>query len=193
MKERAAKPYGWDECALVERLRMRDSAAFDALYARHYALVHGIASRVLGDRTQAEDITQNIFAQLWERPDSFRGGNFEAWIGRVARNACLDTLKSYEVRAREFEMPSNIPSDFALEDEVHLRVEADAILEALRDIPEGERQAIDLAFFQGLTYREVAARLGEPLGTVKSRLRAGLRRLSESRCDARHLETTRIV
>jgi RNA polymerase sigma-70 factor (ECF subfamily) len=143
-----------DDATLVKRVAEGDHDAFALLYDRHGALVFGIAKRVLGNREQAEDVTQSIFLQIWTRPEMFAGGNFAAWVARVARNASLDVLRSAAVRTRAPELPLDVPDD--------------------------QRVAIEQAYFAGLSYREVAERLNEPLGTVKSRIRMGLRKLFES-------------
>lgn len=169
-----------DEHGVLASVARGDKDAFAGLYDRHVSLVYGIAKRITGNPTQAEDITQSVFTMLWAKPDSFAGGNFAAWIARVARNASLDFVRSAAVRTREPEMPIDIASDNDLEDEVFSRLQSSAIVQALRTLPDDQREAIEQAYFQGLSYSEVAARLGAPLGTVKSRIRTGLRRLWET-------------
>lgn len=164
---------------LVDRVNLGDHDAFAALYDRHSALVYGVARRILGDGAQAEDVAQSVFLQVWTRPDVYRGGNFGAWIARVARNACLDVLRSSAVRLREPELPPDVASEVAVDEEVFATVRAEAVTAALAVLPEDQRSAIETAYFEGLSYREVAEKLGAPLGTVKSRIRAGLRRLWE--------------
>jgi RNA polymerase sigma-70 factor (ECF subfamily) len=166
--------------ALVERIGRGDHDAFAALYDHHSALVFGVARRMLGDGPQSEDVTQSVFMQVWTRPESFRGGNFGAWIARVTRNACLDILRSASVRLREPELPADVAADGAVDDEVFARVRAESVNAALAGLPDDQRVAIEQAYFEGLSYREVAERLGAPLGTVKSRIRMGLRRLWET-------------
>jgi RNA polymerase sigma-70 factor, ECF subfamily len=166
-----------DERSVLGQVARGDKNAFAGLYDRHVPLVYGIAKRITGNPAQAEDITQSVFTMLWAKPDSFAGGNFAAWIARVARNASLDVVRSAAVRTREPEMPVDIPSDNDLEDEVFTRLQSSAVAQALRTLPDDQREAIEQAYFQGLSYSEVAARLGAPLGTVKSRIRTGLRRL----------------
>ena len=168
-----------DDGALIERVRRGDADAFAQLYDRHGALVFGVARRVLGNPVQAEDIAQSVFLQIWSKPSSFQGGSFAAWIATVARNAAIDVLRSAAVRTREPELPLNLPSNVDLDDEVFARVRASAVGEALKTLPSDQREAIVRAFFEGLSYREVAQALGAPLGTIKSRIRTGLRRLME--------------
>ena len=169
-----------DERSVLAAVSRGDKNAFAGLYDRHVSLVYGIAKRILGDPAQAEDVTQSVFTMLWAKPGSFGGGNFAAWIARVARNAALDIVRSAAVRTREPEMPIDIASDNDLEDEVFSRLQSSAVVQALSTLPDDQRQAIEQAYFQGLSYSEVAARLGAPLGTVKSRIRTGLRRLWET-------------
>jgi RNA polymerase sigma-70 factor, ECF subfamily len=169
-----------DERSVLAQVARGDKNAFAGLYDRHVSLVYGIAKRITGNPTQAEDITQSVFTMLWAKPGSFGGGNFAAWIARVARNAALDVVRSAAVRTREPEMPIDIASDNDLEDEVFSRLQSSAVVQALRTLPDDQREAIEQAYFQGLSYSEVAARLGAPLGTVKSRIRSGLRRLWET-------------
>lgn len=169
-----------DELSFLDRVSRGDKDAFAALYDRHVALVYGICNRILKDPTQAEDVTQSVFTNVWAKPQAFAGGNFAAWLARVARNASLDVVRSSAVRTREPDMPEDLASDNDLEDEVFSRLQSSAVIDALRELPADQREAIEQAYFQGLSYREVAERLGAPLGTVKSRIRTGLRRLWES-------------
>jgi RNA polymerase sigma-70 factor (ECF subfamily) len=169
-----------DDATLIKRVAEGDHDAFALLYDRHSALVFGIAKRVLGNREQAEDVTQSIFLQIWTRPEMFAGGNFPAWVARVARNASLDVLRSAAVRTRAPELPLDVPAEGALDEQVFERVRSSALSAAVAALPDDQRVAIEQAYFSGLSYREVAERLNEPLGTVKSRIRMGLRKLLES-------------
>jgi RNA polymerase sigma-70 factor (ECF subfamily) len=169
-----------DDATLVQRVAEGDHDAFALLYDRHGALVFGIAKRVLGNREQAEDVTQSVFLQIWTRPEMFAGGNFAAWVARVARNASLDVLRSAAVRTRAPELPLDVPAEGNLDEYVFERVRSSALTAAVGALPDDQRVAIEQAYFAGLSYREVAERLNEPLGTVKSRIRMGLRKLLES-------------
>ncbi|HXM18535.1 MAG TPA: sigma-70 family RNA polymerase sigma factor [Candidatus Tumulicola sp.] len=169
-----------DDSALMRRVRTGDAEAFAVLYDRYSALVFGVAKRVLGNQTSAEDVTQSVFLSLWSKPDAFQGGNLGAWVATIARNASIDILRSAAVRTREPELSANIPSGDVIDEEVFERVRAGQVSGALQRLPQEQRDAIERAYFEGLSYREVAEQLGAPLGTVKSRIRAGLRRLSET-------------
>ena len=166
--------------ALMRRVTDGDHDSFAALYDRHASLVYGIARRMLGDGPQAEDVAQSVFLQLWVRPELYHGGNFAGWLARVARNACIDILRSSAVRLREPELPADVAADSSVDEEVFAGLRAEAVTAALEQLPVDQRTAIEQAYFGGLSYREVAERAGAPLGTVKSRIRIGLKRLWET-------------
>ncbi len=165
-----------DEAALVERIRCRDAAAFEALYDQYHRLVYGIALRVLSDVRGAEDVTQSVFLKIWSDPTAFRGGNFGAWIARVARNRGIDVLRggAFVVQGEIPAMPS---AQDALDDYVMRKLESRNVRSALARIPQEQREPIELGFFDGLSHDQIARRSGVPLGTVKTRIRAGLRKL----------------
>ncbi len=156
-----------------------DRLAFETLYDRYYLLVYGLALRVLSDPSLAEDVTQTVFLKIWSAPEAYREGNFTAWIARVARNQALDVLRTMNMRA-ETEMPAAMPAEDALEEEALARIEVRSLKEALSRLPDAQREVIELGFFGGITHEEIARRLDLPLGTVKTRIRTGLRRLRGS-------------
>lgn len=160
----------------MDGVRSRDADAFERLYDGYHRLVYGLALRVLGDAGGAEDVTQAVFLKLWRNPELFRGGNFPAWLARVARNAALDVFRSRAARA-EGELPEALPADDALEETAFGRIDAERVRAALAQLPKEQREAIELGFFGGVTHEEIARRTGFPLGTVKTRIRTGLRRL----------------
>lgn len=165
---------------LMERVRARDVAAFEALYDGYHRLVFGITLRVLGDATMAEDCTQSVFMTLWQRPETFRAGAFSAWLARVARNRALDVIRARAARP-ESELPcSDVPLDGAVEDEVFARLDARRVRDVLAALPPEQRSLIEAGFFGGVTHQELAARTGTPLGTVKTRIRSGLRRMRDA-------------
>jgi RNA polymerase sigma-70 factor (ECF subfamily) len=124
----------------------------------------------------AEDLTQAVFLKLWSAPEAFQAGNFGAWIARVARNRALDTLRSRALRV-ESDMPTDVPLDGSLDDTVFAKLDADLVRSALAALPDEQRAPIELGFFGGVTHEEIARRTATPLGTVKTRIRAGLRKL----------------
>lgn len=164
---------------LMERVRARDVAAFEQLYDGYHRLVFGIGLRMLGEPALAEDLTQAVFLKVWTAPDAFRGGSFVAWVSRVARNRALDTLRSKAARP-EAEIPADIPLEGALDDDVFSRIDAQRVRDALMVLPPEQRTLIEMGFFGGITHQEIARRTATPLGTVKTRIRGGLRKLRET-------------
>jgi len=165
-----------DPNGLVERIGHREVAAFEALYDEHHRLVYGIAFRMLGDAMSAEDCAQAVFLKVWSDPEAFRGGNFVGWIARVTRNRALDVLRSRAMRP-EGEMPVDIPLDFELDNSVFSRLDSQRVRSCLADLPDDQRLPIEMGFFGGMTHEEIARRTETPLGTTKTRIRTGLRRL----------------
>ena len=164
---------------LMERVRTRDSSAFESLYDGYHRLVFGIGLRMLGDASMAEDLTQTVFMKIWTAPDAFRGGSFVAWVSRVARNRALDVLRSRAVHP-ESAFPADLPLEGALDDDVLARIDAERVRDALATLPTEQRGLIELGFFGGVTHQELARRTETPLGTVKTRIRSGLRKLREA-------------
>lgn len=165
-----------DAGRLMERVRARDAAAFESLYDEYHRLVYGLALRVLADPAAAEDVTQAVFLKLWSEPRLFRGGNFGAWIARVARNRAFDVVRSRAVRA-ENEFPESLPVDDQLEERALAHIDGERVRAALAVLPPEQREPIELGFFGGATQEQIARQTGLPLGTVKTRIRTGLRRL----------------
>ena len=164
--------HGADE--LLERVRQGDLGSFEALYDQFWRLVYAVAYRVLQSEAGADDVTQSVFLKVWLAPDAFRGGNFTGWIARLARNSAIDALRK---TARERELPVEFSSDGDVGELVLTRVDAERACRLISSLPPDQRHAIELAFFDGLTYAEIAQRTDTPLGTVKTRIRTGLRSL----------------
>lgn len=165
-----------DASRLMERVRARDADAFEVLYDEYCRLVYGLAFRMLSDQGLAEDVTQAVFLKIWSAPNAFRGGNFAAWVARVTRNRSFDLLRSRASRPEE-ELSDAIPVDDALEDTALAHLDAERVRDAMAHLPPEQREPIELGFFGGITQEEIARRSGVPLGTVKTRMRTGLRRL----------------
>lgn len=160
----------------MERVRARDADAFEVLYDRYHRLVYGIALRVLSDPVAAEDVTQMVFLKVWSNPMLFRNGNFGAWIARVTRNRAFDVVRSRALHA-ESELPDSLPLDDVLEDRALERINGERVRVALEQLPPEQREPIELGFFGGATQEQIARQTGLPLGTVKTRIRNGLRKL----------------
>jgi RNA polymerase sigma factor (sigma-70 family) len=175
--------FGSPEAVLVARVAAGDDGALASLYDQFSSLVHGIAFRVTCDRGLAEEVVQDVFVCLWERPGSFDPdrGSVRTWLATLAHRRAVDRVRSSE-RARRREQASAAESrdvaavDVAAEGEA---ADVSARLWAAVDaLPEDQRAAVRLAYAEGRTYREVARILAIPEGTAKSRLRLGLRKLA---------------
>jgi RNA polymerase sigma-70 factor (ECF subfamily) len=173
---------------LVDRLDGRDLAAFEALYDRYGDLVYSVSLKVVGDSYVAEDVTQDVFLRLWRRPELFdaRRGRFVTWLLSVARNRSIDHRRSQSRRLRHEALPPGddeedvVPGGDERDDPALAAVLADertAVRRAMGVLPPEQRLAIQLAYFGGLTQQEVANRLGQPLGTVKTRIRLGMQKM----------------
>ena len=164
---------------LIQRAATGDRSAFEDLYRRYARPVFGLALRRLGDRGRAEDAVQETFASVWRSAGTYRPecGPGAPWLYAVARNAIVD-----RARART-ELPADIPdepsTDAGPPDQAEQSWVAWRVHRALEELPEREREVIALAYWSGLSQSEVAEFLDIPLGTVKTRTRAALGRLSE--------------
>jgi RNA polymerase sigma-70 factor (ECF subfamily) len=163
---------------LIQRAGNGDRSALETLYKRYARSVYGLALRRLGDRGRAEDAVQETFASIWRAAKSYRPerGPGAPWLYAVARNAIVDRSRVRNEPAVEVQdEPSDEsgPAELAERSWLQWRVHR-----ALEELPENEREVIALAYWSGLSQSEVAARLGIPLGTVKTRTRSGLQRLA---------------
>ena len=160
--------------------RYREDALAEA-YRRHAGAVFALARRVLADLTTAEEVVQEVFLRLWTQPDKFDPdrGSLRSYLLAQTHGRAVDLLRSDTSRRRreEREARQTAEAGYDLEHEVWDLTVADKVKEVVAVLPVAERRAIELAYFGGHTYREVAALLGEPEGTVKSRIRAGLQRM----------------
>jgi len=144
------------------------------LYDRYSSIVYSIALRVLGDTGAAEDVLQEVFLQLWRNPGVFDSsrGNMAAWLAVIARNRAIDSLRKRHQEADIADVVVSVEPDLARDTERTRAMEK--IRGVLGEMPAAQRSALEMAYFEGLTHTEIAARTGEPLGTVKTRIRAGL-------------------
>jgi RNA polymerase sigma-70 factor (ECF subfamily) len=175
---------GVDDETLMGRIRSQDEGALCSLYERYSYRLYGIALRITGDTWSAEEVIQDVFQSVWTRAAQFRphAGSVQAWLNGIVRHRALDEVRSRWHRARQTEINLDALPD--LQAAVgrgweHLALVRTDILAALATLPSKQRQAIELAFFSGLTSSEIALQLNESVGTVKSRLRLGLEKLRE--------------
>jgi RNA polymerase sigma-70 factor (ECF subfamily) len=175
-----------DDEELMARLSFRDLGAFRVLYKRYSSLVYSASLRVLRDPTLAEDIVQEIFLRIWRRPESYvsERGKFATWLTSVTRNRAVDEIRSRNRRYRhetaspeeqQWDVPGDERDDPALTAE--LSDQRRLILAAMSGLPPEQKKVIELAYFGGLTQQEIAERLQQPLGTVKTRIRLGMQKL----------------
>lgn len=166
---------------LVVLVGRYDDVALAEIYRRHGRAVYGLARRVLADETEAEDVTQEVFLHLWRNPARFdpARGTLRTYLLTHVHGRAVDVVRSRTARARREERDARATANAAydVEREVWDMALAEQVAGAMDSLPAEERKAIELAYFGGHTYREVAQLLSAPEGTVKSRIRNGLRRL----------------
>jgi len=172
--------------ASLARIARGDQTAFAELYDRHARLVYSLALRILQDGADAEDIVQEVFAQVWAqagRYDASRGA-VAAWMLTLTRSRAIDKLRAKRARpeaATEANAAESVIDSAAAQDLELLSAEQVTRLQrALKELPDAQRTALELAYYEGLTHVEVAARLSEPLGTVKTRIRQAVMKLREA-------------
>ena len=163
-----------DDLSLLALVRKGDEQAMAALFDRYSKVVYSVALRVLRDPAAAEDVLQEVFMQVWRNPGSFTStrGSLGGWLAVVARNRAIDTLR----RRR----PTDSVDDVVLASSTNIasEVERSSLMERARGVivtlPAEQRKTLEMAFFDGLTHSEIAELTGDPLGTVKTRIRSAL-------------------
>lgn len=159
---------------LVSAIRSGDEQAMAQLYERYSPIVYSVALRILGDTAAAEDILQEVFMQLWRSPDVFdpSRGSLPGWLAVIARNRAIDSLRKRRPETDITEVVVPVVPDLAGGAEWSRALQK--IRGVLESMASPQRSALEMAFFEGLTHTEIAAKTGEPLGTIKTRIRAGL-------------------
>jgi RNA polymerase sigma-70 factor (ECF subfamily) len=167
------------DAELAARVATRDRSALDAVFNNLGGAVKSVAARVLRDEALAEDVAQETFLRFWNEPEKYdpERGSLRTFLLTIAHRRAVDVVRSEVARSRREERPPD-PHHYDVADEAWARVLSETVRQALDELPEGEREAIALAYLGGLTYVEVAKHLGQPEGTVKSRIRSGMRKLS---------------
>jgi RNA polymerase sigma-70 factor (ECF subfamily) len=188
MKERRldhqAQPGPEDEQSLIERLRAREQAALGLLYDRYAGLVYALALRITGSPVEAQDVVVDSFWQVWQQADCYdqRRGQVAAWILTIARSRALDRARARRRSAHlvpEEQSAWQITARDNPEQDAWHAERARLVRAALAELTLQQREAIELAFYHGLSHTEIAERLGEPLGTIKTRIRLGLLKMRE--------------
>jgi len=176
-KSPAPRPDAAEEMRLVARVRAGDQQALAELYDRYSSVVYAVALRVLQDAAAAEDVLQDIFLRLWRNPDAFDAsrGSLAAWLAVIARHRSIDRLRQ---RRPETDIEKCVITSSAdLRDQTERSLVIEKVRSALGEMNPDQRKALEMAFFQGLTHVEIAEKTGEPLGTIKTRIRSALRQL----------------
>jgi RNA polymerase sigma-70 factor (ECF subfamily) len=166
---------------LIRRTARKESDALDALYRRYHRVVFGLVLRIVGNREDAEDVLTEVFWQVWQqasRYDAVRGKPV-AWLLTIARTRAIDRLRSTGRQGSYGGDPVEMkePQPAADPDPIVLRTMQAAVREALQTLPEQQRIPLEMAYFEGMSHTEIAAALGQPLGTVKDRIRTGMMHL----------------
>jgi RNA polymerase sigma-70 factor (ECF subfamily) len=171
------------DAELVRLVSKNESWALAEIYNRYARLVFSLALKILNDRATAEEVVQEVFVKVWRRARDYRAerGKFSSWLTGITHHHAIDELRRRRVRpaasgdenaAAEVPDDGPTPIDRAVQSLEHRR-----IVEALGVIPVEQRRAIEMAYFEGLTQQEIADKLGEPLGTIKTRMRLGMQKL----------------
>jgi RNA polymerase sigma-70 factor, ECF subfamily len=163
-----------EDITLLQRIRHGDQSAMSEIFDRYSRAVYSVALRILKDTGHAEDVMQEIFFQLWRNSDSFiQGrGSLGAWLVVVARNRSIDVLRRRKPTDSVDEVILPSPCNLAAEAEHNAMIEK--VQKVLKELPIEQQQSMQLAFFEGLSHSEIAERTGDPLGTVKTRIRLAL-------------------
>ncbi|MEZ4505288.1 MAG: sigma-70 family RNA polymerase sigma factor [Thermomicrobiales bacterium] len=179
-----ADPAPTDE-ALIAALGAGDADALGQLYDRYRRVAMAVAYRILDDTAASEDCLQDAFLQVWRNHASFHPerGSVKSWLLTIVRNAAIDRHRGREGRARQNRPLEEVDYLLGDNDDPHEQaveaLQAEQIQAAVMGLPDEQREAITLAFFNGLTHQEIAERTGVPLGTVKGRMRLGLKKLRQ--------------
>jgi RNA polymerase sigma-70 factor (ECF subfamily) len=171
------------DAGLVVAIGRYHQSALAEAYRRHAGAVFGLAKRLLSDHARAEEVVQEVFVRLWNEPDRYdpERGTLRSYLLAQCHGRAVDVIRADVARRRreEREAQEQAQGGYDIAHEVWDLALAGHVRDALDTLHEGERAAIELAYFGGRTYREAAAELGEPEGTVKSRIRSGLKRLRQ--------------
>ncbi|MDE2780489.1 MAG: sigma-70 family RNA polymerase sigma factor [Chloroflexota bacterium] len=172
---------------LLVRIAAGDKDALEAIYERYSSAVYSLARYMLRSEAVAEEATQDVFLNIWLKAASYSSsrGQPKTWIMSVAHHKVIDVIRSRRRAAaisdpKEYETLDLLPSgEVATDVAVERNLEAERVREALSKLPAAQQEVINLAYFNGLSQSEIAARLGQPLGTVKTRARLALQKLRE--------------
>jgi RNA polymerase sigma-70 factor, ECF subfamily len=168
------------DLAAVVAMKAGDQGALAELYDRYSSVVYAVALRVLGDAGAAEDVLQEVFLQLWRNPAGFDAarGSLGAWLAVISRNRAIDFLRRRRPDTDIEDVVLSVAPDLAAEADRSRA--AEKIRGVLGTMPVPQRSALEMAYFEGMSHSEIASKTGEPLGTIKTRIRAGLMALRKA-------------
>ncbi len=163
-----------EDSHLLSLVQRGDERAMASLYDRYSKVVYSVALRVLRDPAAAEDVLQEIFMQIWRNPDGFIAtrGSLGGWLAVVSRNRSIDTLRRKRPTDDVEDVALASPCDLGSEAERNIMMERARSI--IHKLPSEQRKTLEMAFFDGLTHSEIAEMTGDPLGTVKTRIRSAL-------------------
>jgi RNA polymerase sigma-70 factor (ECF subfamily) len=163
-----------NDSALVSAIRSGDESAMAELYDRYSGIVYAVALRVLGDTGTAEDVLQEVFMQLWRNPGVFDAsrGNLAPWLAVIARNRAIDMLRKRRPESDIDDVVISVEPDLA--GDAERAIAMTKVRAVLGEMAAAQRMALEMAYFEGLSHSEIAAKTGEALGTIKTRIRTGL-------------------
>ena len=185
-----------DDRTLIQQIGNGDPKAFSILYDRHKTIVFSLAIKISGSHETAEDITLDVFTQIWKNADKYHPekGSVKGWIASIARYRAIDTLRRRKVRLDTDHhkwsdvQPETLPSNENPGEALELAAARQKVNKAIYRLPEDQREALAMAYYKGYTHRQIAEALNEPLGTIKTRIRLGLQKLRQIFKNERILE-----
>lgn len=177
-----------DDATLATQVAGGSAAALEVLYDRYSRIVLSFATRMLGDRQSGEELLQEVFFRAWQQAHNYSAGrgSFATWLLSITHNMSIDEIRKRRRRPQRAEsadpvlMLTNVRDQSpSVEESAELGALRETMARAIRTLPDAQRRAIELAYFRGLTQREIAEELDEPLGTIKTRMRLGMRKLRD--------------
>ena len=177
----------FDDQTLMKLIAQAQEDALRELYDRYNRLVYSMAVNAVGENTLAEEITQDVFLRIWNKAETYspKKGKVITWVSSITRYRAIDAIRSQQVRpeghsvAWDIEGSLDNPDPLNVEERVETTQRQQRVRHAVAQLPEEQRQALAYAYFQGYTHREIAEVLGEPLGTIKTRIRLAMQKLRE--------------
>ena len=181
---------------LIQQIGAGDQKAFGILYDRYKTLVFSLAVKIASNHETAEDITLDVFTQIWEKADRyhFEKGSVKGWIASLARYRSIDTLRRRKVRSDinrpqwSDVQPETLPSNDNTVDALESAEIRHKVSDTIKRLPEDQQEVLAMAYFKGYTHRQIAEALNEPLGTIKTRIRLGLQKLRHNLKDENILD-----